>query len=263
MNPAFVAVLLLAVVIGSAAVFSGGFGQSVFHTGPSCREVNRPMFFFDDDLRQRLTTVIRPLIEANRALMDFSDEKEPRSHPKAAEENNAAIGFLLLAQIGSACKDSPDATVSSVVTVLAENMQHTLAVLNESKARREVLGVPSRLVVRHDSKIDGNALGNDTATLSAAQRGAIGDHVRECWTKDAGALDLEKQQVLLTVETDPTGIVRKADVAGDDLARMGDPRFRAFAGRVIRAVMDVRCANLPLPGNMLGRTNILTFRFSP
>ena len=109
----------------------------------------------------------------------------------------------------------------------------------------------------------GNPLGNDTAALSAAQRGAIGEHVRECWTKDAGALDLDKLRVLLTVETDPTGIARKAEVSGDDLARMSDPRFRAFAERAIRAVMDVRCANLPLPGNMLGKTNVLTFRFSP
>ena len=87
--------------------------------------------------------------------------------------------------------------------------------------------------------------------------------MRECWTKDAGALDLEKLRVTLTVETDPTGIVRKAEVSGDDLSRMPDPRFRVFAERAIRAVMDVRCANLPLPGNMLGKTNVLTFRFSP
>jgi hypothetical protein len=109
----------------------------------------------------------------------------------------------------------------------------------------------------------GNPLGDDTATLSAAQRGAIGEHVRECWTKDGGALDVDKQKVLLTVETDPTGIARKAVVAGDDVARMSDPRFRAFAERAIRAVMDVRCANLPLPGNMIGKPNVLTFRFSP
>lgn len=109
----------------------------------------------------------------------------------------------------------------------------------------------------------GNPLGDDTAALSAAQRGAIGEHVRECWTKDSGALDVEKQRVMLTVLTDSTGIARKAEVSGDDLSRMSDPRFRAFAERAIRAVMDVRCANLPLPGEMLGKTNVLTFRFSP
>ncbi len=109
----------------------------------------------------------------------------------------------------------------------------------------------------------GNPLGNDTAALSASERGAIGDHVRECWTKDAGALDIDKQRVLLTVTTDPTGVVRKAEIAGDDIARMADPRFRAFAERARRAVLDSRCANLPLPANVLGRVNVLTFRFSP
>jgi len=109
----------------------------------------------------------------------------------------------------------------------------------------------------------GNPLGNDTAALSAAQRGAIGEHVRACWTKDAGALDLDKQRVLLTVTTDAAGTARRAEVAGEDIARLSDPRFRAFAERAVRAVMDVRCANLPLPGGLLGRNAVLTFRFSP
>jgi hypothetical protein len=109
----------------------------------------------------------------------------------------------------------------------------------------------------------GNPFSNDTAALSATQRGQIGDHVRECWTKDAGALDVDKQRVLLTVTTDATGEVRKAEIAGDDVGRLNDPRFRAFAERAVRAVMDVRCANLPLPHEMLGKVNVLTFRFSP
>jgi neural Wiskott-Aldrich syndrome protein len=109
----------------------------------------------------------------------------------------------------------------------------------------------------------GNPLGNDTAALSAADRGAIGDHVRECWTKDAGALDIDKMRVMLTVTTDASGVVRKAEVSGDDTGRLGDPRFRAFAERAVRAVMDAHCASLPLPNTLLGKINVLTFRFSP
>ena len=52
-------------------------------------------------------------------------------------------------------------------------------------------------------------------------------------------------------------------IAGDDIARMSDPRFRAFAERARRAVLDPRCANLPLPNKVLGKVNVLTFRFSP
>ena len=108
----------------------------------------------------------------------------------------------------------------------------------------------------------GNPQG-DTAALSADQRGAIGDHVRECWTKDAGALDIEKQRVLLTVTTDAGGVARKADVSGEDVGRLADPRFRAFAERAVRAIMDPHCANLPLPSHVMGKVNVLTFRFSP
>jgi neural Wiskott-Aldrich syndrome protein len=109
----------------------------------------------------------------------------------------------------------------------------------------------------------GNPLGNDTAALSSSERGAIGDHVRECWTKDSGALDIDKQRVLLTVTTDASGVARMVEVAGDDKGRMGDPRFRAFAERAMRAIRDPRCADLPLPNKVLGKVNVLTFRFSP
>ncbi len=57
--------------------------------------------------------------------------------------------------------------------------------------------------------------------------------------------------------------MRLAVVAGSDEARLADPVFRAFAERPGRAVLDPRCADLPLPETMLGRTDVLTFRFSP
>jgi hypothetical protein len=109
----------------------------------------------------------------------------------------------------------------------------------------------------------GAPTGDITAQLSSEQQGAIGDQVRECWTKDAGALDLDKMSVLLNVTTDAGGVVRRAEVAEQDQARLGDPRFRAFAERARRAVMDARCATLPLPKDKLGHNNDLTFRFRP
>jgi len=52
----------------------------------------------------------------------------------------------------------------------------------------------------------GNPLGNDTAALSADQRGAIGDHVRECWTKDAGALDIARDDDVFEVLAEPAAL---------------------------------------------------------
>jgi hypothetical protein len=110
----------------------------------------------------------------------------------------------------------------------------------------------------------GNPNGNDTASLTLAQRGAIGDFVRRCWTTDPGMLDLDKMQVLLTVTTDASGVVRQAVVAPDDVGRVsGNPRLRVFSERAIRAVLDPACANLPLPQPLLGQTRVFTFRFSP
>jgi hypothetical protein len=109
----------------------------------------------------------------------------------------------------------------------------------------------------------GGRNGDITAGLSAAQQGAIGEKVRECWTKDAGALDIERQSVQLIVTYDAGGVVREATVGDDDRNKLGDPRFRAFAERAVRAVRDVRCASLPLPQADLGRVGELTFRFKP
>jgi hypothetical protein len=44
---------------------------------------------------------------------------------------------------------------------------------------------------------------------------------------------------------------------------LGDPRFRAFAERAIRAVRNPRCASLPIPRSELGKIGTLTFRFRP
>jgi neural Wiskott-Aldrich syndrome protein len=109
----------------------------------------------------------------------------------------------------------------------------------------------------------GNPASNDTDALSAAQRGAIGAHVQECWTKDSGAQGLDKMSVMLSVVTDGTGTARIATVADEDRGKLSDPVFQAFAERAVRAVQDPRCATLPLPSQMLGRINNLKFRFRP
>jgi hypothetical protein len=110
----------------------------------------------------------------------------------------------------------------------------------------------------------GDPNGTLTDRLSATQRGAIGDKVRECWTKDAGALDLEKMQVLLLVTVDAQGMARQVDVAPEDAGKLGDPRFRAFAERAVRAVLDPRCATLPVPPALIaGGRGTLKFRFRP
>ena len=82
--------------------------------------------------------------------------------------------------------------------------------------------------------------------------------------RDAGALDLEKMQVLLLVTVDAQGMARQVDVAPEDTAKLSDPRFRAFAERAVRAVLDPKCAGLPVPQALIGGgRGTLKFRFRP
>ena len=145
----------------------------------------------------------------------------------------------------------------------SESLENTLIKLRALQKQTEPPRAKANPVQGGAPNGGGNPLGNDTAALSSDQRGAIGDHVRECWTYDPGALGVDTLQVLLTVTTDAAGVARSAVVADADVARLADPVFRAFAERARRAVLDPRCANLPLPPTLMGRTNVLTFRFSP
>jgi len=111
----------------------------------------------------------------------------------------------------------------------------------------------------------GNPNNSDaTAQLTSAQRGAIGDQVRRCWTIDSAAENVQQMRVMLKVTTDASGTARLAQVASADQGRVaGDPVFRAFAERAVRAVLDPACSNLPLPKSMMGANQTFTFRFSP
>jgi len=114
-------------------------------------------------------------------------------------------------------------------------------------------------------KVGGSVNGDITSTLTGEQRGAIGEKVRDCWTKDSGAQDLDKMSVALRVTVDATGIVRDSAVAPEDFGRMSDPHFKAFAERAMRAPREARCSDLSklLPSSDLGRVMTLTFRFRP
>jgi hypothetical protein len=112
-------------------------------------------------------------------------------------------------------------------------------------------------------QVGGSRQGDITASLSTQQQGAIGDKVRECWTKDEGQLGIETMSAQLIVTFDETGTARDVAVGDADRGRMGDPRFRAFVERAIRAVRSPRCATLPIPRNELGKIGTLTFRFKP
>jgi hypothetical protein len=101
--------------------------------------------------------------------------------------------------------------------------------------------------------------------LTAVQRVATGNEVRPCWEASSRSSQTTIQMhVRVVVQTDTAGTVRSAFVAPADQRQIeDDPAFRSFAERAIRAIMDPRCATLPLPDSLNGSPQTLTFRFSP
>ncbi len=83
----------------------------------------------------------------------------------------------------------------------------------------------------------------DNAQLSSAARGAIGDRIRECWTRDTGALDYDKMSAHLQITTDAGGVIRDARVTQAGAS----PAARAFAERAVRAALRRPMRALPLP----------------
>ena len=144
-----------------------------------------------------------------------------------------------------------------------DTLQNTLEKLRANQKQTKPPSARANPVQGGAPNAGGSRAGDITATLSEQQRGAIGAKVRECWTKDDGALGIEKMSVQLVVTVDPEGVARDAQVGDQDRGRMGDPRFRAFAERAVRAVRDPHCASLPLPPSDLGKISTLTFRFKP
>jgi hypothetical protein len=109
--------------------------------------------------------------------------------------------------------------------------------------------------------------GDVTSELTSAQRGKIGEKVRECWTKDAGALDLDKMSVMVLVTVDGEGIAREVQVAPEDAGKLSDPRNNVFFERARRAILSPRCSTLLSKDDgtaiPVQSGNKLKFRFRP
>lgn len=277
---------LRSLFVSAVAVAAVSVAATPAHAAMSCRDFFRASVLGDQDVLAQAAGIAKPWFDANKELADAAG-----TSGAGDLTSNPIMRMVLLSQLADACHSLPDDTVDAIVATLSKSVREQAAAARAHQAAERRLApekAPDNKAVENtleklrqqlvqsqppstsanppsggQANGGGNPRGNDTVALSADQRGAIGDDVRECWTNDAGALDIDKQRVLLTVTTDASGIARKAVVAGDDVGRMGDPRFRAFAERAIRASMDPHCANLPLPSSALGKVSIVTFRFSP
>lgn len=83
----------------------------------------------------------------------------------------------------------------------------------------------------------------------------------ECWNPPAGARDAKDLVVMINVDYNPDGSVRRAEIA--DTSRMGDPFFRTAAESALRAVLNPRCNPLKMPPTKYDSWKSVTLSFNP
>jgi hypothetical protein len=231
-----------------------------------------------DDAEAKQVSGQEPNIPAVATLAEAESEAELHFN----EMNNVRTGngleplsptggfFSLQEAVPAVCKDASNSSVPHTLAfaayaafAAAAGDLGPLEALNDNEPASPFSFAPDASTVKReqDATVGKSYPG---APLTSAERDAITDDMRECWTIDSGAEGVQNMQVLLTVTTDATGTVRLAQVASADQGRVAaDPVFRAFAERAVRAVLDYRCSALPLPPPLEGRSQTLTILFSP
>ena len=99
-----------------------------------------------------------------------------------------------------------------------------------------------------------------TAQLSQGDIRGIGEQISECWSVDAGMQGIETMTVQMQLDVDPNGVVRNVRPVGGVPT---DPRLRALYEQSRRAVLDPKCAQLPISRDKIPAMANTILRFSP
>lgn len=225
-------IMMSAITVTALMMWSGAAAADL-----SCKDFRRGYMLGDPDILQSMAQIATPLIIAeNGGTMP--------------EDRTGALTAMAL-RLQIYCEQLGDDSVSAIVTSMLKTAPERYRAAKEAAAKAAAEKAAEDTAAR-------------SSELSAAQRGAIADFVRRCWSTDPGRPYLDQMEVLLTVTTDSSGVARRAVVAKEDDGRVRtSPQLRMFSERAIRTVLDPNCANLPLPQAMLGETQTLTFRFRP
>ena len=146
----------------------------------------------------------------------------------------------------------------------AEPDTHSLLATLEKFRADQPQTHPPRFHANPDQGGSPSRAGDVTGSLNAGAQKAIGNSVRRCYSEDTEAKNYAQFTAHLTVTVDATGEARLVEFKPDTAARMAsDPEYRALAERARDAVLNPTCAHLPIPANLLGQTQQLSFVFRP
>ena len=178
------------------------------------------------------------------------------------------LGFSAVAQAASlpsrpSLPAEMSGTVQPVPAAPPDDSRSVLNTLERLRSLRQQTDTSTSPTRPRGPELGVSLRGSDNASLSAVQRGAVGEKVRDCWTRDAGVLHADTFQVHLIVTTDATGVARQAEIAPGDPASAFSSPLHALAERAVLAVLAAPCPTLPLPQSMIGQPHRFDFIFKP
>ncbi|MFC3124456.1 hypothetical protein ACFOD4_05225, partial [Pseudoroseomonas globiformis] len=156
-------------------------------------------------------------------------------------------------QAGTGRTDPPPRTEERSSSVLS-----TLERLRASQQQNEAPRARPAPQAGRTAAGGGTPTGN--ALLTQGEIRGVADRISECWSVDAGMLNLDQITVELRVEIDSGGTIRNVRPAS---SVPSDPRARAVYESARRALMDVKCSPLPIPREKIPSLANATFRFNP
>jgi hypothetical protein len=140
----------------------------------------------------------------------------------------------------------------------SSSVQNTLERLRQAQASNEApRGRPQPSA---GAPQQGGGTPTGTASLSAGERAGLAEKISECWSVDAGGLNIQSIVVEFRVDVDAGGTVRNVRPNGSPPA---EPRARAVYEAARRALLDPKCNPLPLPRERLAALRDTIFRFNP
>jgi hypothetical protein len=137
-------------------------------------------------------------------------------------------------------------------------VQNTLERLRQQRQQQEP--PRARPAPPQGAPAAGGGTPTGTAQLSAGEKAGLAEKISECWSVDAGGLNIQAVVVELRVQVDNAGVVRNVVPNGSVPT---DPRARSVYEAARRALLDPKCNPLPLPRERLAVLRDTVFRFNP
>jgi hypothetical protein len=141
----------------------------------------------------------------------------------------------------------------------SQSVQNTLERLRAQQAQQEP--PTARANPRAGRPAAGGGSPTGTAPLTQGEIRGLAEQVGECWSVDAGMLNLSEIVVELRVQLDGQGNVR--NVVPGERGVPSDPRARAVYESARRALLSPQCNPLKVPADKLQTVMASTFRFNP